>query len=270
MRTKTLLIAAAALAATVITSQAQVYSANIVGYTTQVLGNQYSAQANPLDISGGNTLTNLFPNPGSGGGNNPLDFDYVYVWNGNGYSQYTLDSDYPSGVANQTDTAGVTAPIITPGQLVYFQNNEVNSGVVTNVLAGTVHVDAAATGSESVGQTTNVISLGYNFFASKISVAGGLESVLQLPNSVVGGNGGINGGSGPMDFSYVYVPNINANGQFLGYTQYTIDSDYSTGFANQTDTAQVAEPQIPLGAGFIVQYLNINGAGSTVNWVQTF
>ena len=269
MRTKTLLIAAAALASTIISTEAQVYSANVVGYSTSPLGNNYTALANTLDLGAGNSLTNLFPNPGPGGGNNPLDFDSVYIWNGTSYTIYTLDSDFPSGVANKDDNAGVTAPTINPGQLVYFQNNEVNSGSVTNILAGVVHVDAAATGSESIGQTTNVIIPGYNFISSKVPVAGGLESVLQLPNPVVGGNGGPNGGSGNLDFSQVYLPNIDANGNFLGYNITTIDSDYSTGFANKDDNAIAPEPIIPVGGGFILQFVDNNNVG-TVNWVQSF
>jgi len=62
MRTKTLLLSAAALAAGVVASQAQsnVYSANIVGYVTTVFkGNGgYTLVANPLD-SGSNTVIGL-------------------------------------------------------------------------------------------------------------------------------------------------------------------------------------------------------------------
>ncbi len=59
MRTKTLLIAAAALAATVISSEAQVYSANVVGYVNVVLQGGYNLEANPFDDGNGNHLTNL-------------------------------------------------------------------------------------------------------------------------------------------------------------------------------------------------------------------
>jgi hypothetical protein len=60
MRTKTLLLAAAAaLAAGILSSSAQVYSANVVGYVNVVLppGPNFQFVANPLD-SGNNVLTN--------------------------------------------------------------------------------------------------------------------------------------------------------------------------------------------------------------------
>lgn len=68
MRTKTLLLAAAALAAGVLASQAQsnVYSANIVGYVnvTNEVG-AYAMLANPLD-NGTNDLYSLLPNQANG------------------------------------------------------------------------------------------------------------------------------------------------------------------------------------------------------------
>ncbi len=60
MKTKTLLIAAAALAAGVISSQAQVYSANIVGYANVVCpASTLVLLANPLD-NGTNTANDVF------------------------------------------------------------------------------------------------------------------------------------------------------------------------------------------------------------------
>jgi len=58
---KTLLIAAAALVAGIVSSEAQVYSANVVGYVNQTAANGvFALQANPLD-NGTNTLASLFP-----------------------------------------------------------------------------------------------------------------------------------------------------------------------------------------------------------------
>lgn len=284
MRTKTLLIAAAALAATIISSEAQVYSANVVGYTAQVL--IYNGSANnahgwanvsPTLDQGGNSLTNLFPNPGSGG-TGPLDFDKVYVWNGSGYIVYTLDTDYASGVGdiNDNDTVEPFAPTIKPGTLVYILNNGGNvSTSTTNVLAGTVHVDAAATGSQSLGQTTNVLVRGLNYVASKLPVSGGLNSVLQL-QQVPGGDGGPNGGTGQLDFSVVYIPNI-VNGNFTSYSIYTVDSDYTKGYGDINDNDTLSqEPQVPAGTGIVINYLDANssgdglGAQSTYNWIQKY
>src|ERR1700744_2623354 len=63
MRTKTLLIAAAALAAGVISSEAQVYSQNIVGYINLPLSPGYTLIGNQLstDLTGtNNTVASVF------------------------------------------------------------------------------------------------------------------------------------------------------------------------------------------------------------------
>jgi hypothetical protein len=83
MRTKTLLIAAAALAATIISSEAQtpVYSANIVGYINVTnVGGQFTLLNNPLD-NGTNTLNSLFPSVPTG--------SQVQIWNGTGFNSST-------------------------------------------------------------------------------------------------------------------------------------------------------------------------------------
>ncbi|MGH7953617.1 MAG: hypothetical protein ACREFE_17105 [Limisphaerales bacterium] len=79
MRTKTLLIAAAALVAGIISSQAQtVYSANVVGYVNlPIPANQFTLVANPLD-NGTNTLNSLFASAPVGA--------VLEMWNGSGYS----------------------------------------------------------------------------------------------------------------------------------------------------------------------------------------
>src|SRR5579859_1707946 len=86
MKSKTLLIAAAALAAGVITSEAQVYSQNVVGYVNTTIpgNNALSLIANPLIGSGGtngaeNVLTGLVGGEG------------VYLFNGHGFYQYSYE-----------------------------------------------------------------------------------------------------------------------------------------------------------------------------------
>jgi hypothetical protein len=75
---KTLLIAAAALVAGVISSDAQVYSANIVGYVNAVIpANTLVLVANPLD-DGTDTVTSL--------GANLPNKSQVQIWNGTGYT----------------------------------------------------------------------------------------------------------------------------------------------------------------------------------------
>jgi hypothetical protein len=76
---KTLLIAAAALVAGVISSDAQVYSANIVGYVNVTLpANQLVLTSNPLD-DGTNTANSILASL-------PVKSS-IQVWNGSGFTQ---------------------------------------------------------------------------------------------------------------------------------------------------------------------------------------
>jgi hypothetical protein len=84
MRTKTLLFAAAALAAGVTASKAQtVYSQNVVGYINQTITNNTLALlANQLD-TGSNTINNVYTGAGLASSQTIL-----LEWNGAGYNQY--------------------------------------------------------------------------------------------------------------------------------------------------------------------------------------
>jgi hypothetical protein len=246
MRTKTLLIAtAAALAAGIISSQAQVYSQNIVGYVNTPIPAGFVNIANPLDASGGNnTITNIIP---VFSGN--YDGDGLYLWNGSSYTQYTIDSGQPTGVGNASDSAPVAPPVINPGIAIFIQNTV---GLITNTFVGTVHIDGAGSSTNVVGVTTNFLGTGFRYVASKLPIGGGISSVLQLPHD------------GSLDGSGIYVPNI-VSGQVHGFTQYTIDSGQPSGFGNASDSAPASEPQIPVGTGFFIQ----NTAGAE-NWIQSY
>jgi hypothetical protein len=86
MRTKTLLIAAAALVAGIISSNAQVYSANVVGYINVSLTNGYTMCANQLDYDGTGTNNSIYTCIGT---NLPVNTQ-VLVWNGSGFSSTKL------------------------------------------------------------------------------------------------------------------------------------------------------------------------------------
>jgi hypothetical protein len=272
MRTKVILVAAAALAATVISSEAQVYSQNIVGYVNQPLGTGYTTIATPLDISSGNSLTNVFVNPPDSNGYGPYDLNQIFTWNGAGYTVYTIDSYWPTGVGNSADSAAVPTPTLNPGLLYYFLrtgNNPDFTAAQTNTVVGTVHVDGSAVSPGYVGLTTNTFNLGYNFVSSKLPIGGGVSSVLQLNNTPINANG-----YGPFDLQQILVPHISAAGNFLGFTTTTIDSYWSTGFGNSADSAAAPEPVIPTGSGFIFLYIsqppNTTGAtGQPLYWVQS-
>jgi len=117
MRTKTLLIAAAALAATVISSEAQstVYSANVVGYVNVVMpAGQLVLVSNPLD-DGTNTTTSL--------GQNLANKSQIQIWNGAGFTA-------------TSKAGGVWSPDLSiPVGTGFFVNSKTT---ITNTFVGTV------------------------------------------------------------------------------------------------------------------------------------
>ena len=257
-------MAAATLAVGVISSQAGVYSQNIVGYVNNPTQKSFSVQINPLDASGGNSLTNVIQNTGQWDGSS------ASIWNGVNYTQYYFDSnpaDYPAGqFTGVTDVSGnpLTPPTMLPGQAFFFNNQSGASNVITYV--GSVHVDAAAAGSQVVGGTTNVIGHAHvlNFVGSILPVGGGVSSVLQLTNA-------FNGTGGPLDGCSINTPNFNSAGSVVGYTQYYFDAnpaDYPAGqFTGFTDVSgnPLPEPVIPVGGGFFFN----NQTGANVVWTQS-
>jgi hypothetical protein len=104
MRTKTLLIAAAALAVGIISSEAQVYSQNVVGYINLTVTNHtFAMVANQLD-TGSNTLDNVLANGAISSSTAILLWDPV----SGGYKQfiYYNSDDSPDGNAGWYDLGG--------------------------------------------------------------------------------------------------------------------------------------------------------------------
>jgi len=140
---KTLLIAAAALVAGVVSSEAQVYSANIVGYvnatpTTGVL----NLMANPLD-SGNNTLTNLFPSiPGA---------STISTWGGSSYTVYKFSAGHWKNLVGNVVSDAVLLP---PGQGFFF--NPATPGY-TNTFVGNVVAAAGASVTNTLGSGSQLV-----------------------------------------------------------------------------------------------------------------
>lgn len=160
MRTKILLIAAAALAAGVVASNAQVYSANVVGYANVVLspnGNQ-NLIANPFDDGNGNQSSNLLstlPNKSQ-----------VLTWNGSGYNPAITKSGgvWPSSVT------------LLPGTGFFVKC--AGTVPITNTFVGNVIVNSG-------GSVTNVVAVGFNLVGSPIPYAG---DATTDPNINLGAN----------------------------------------------------------------------------------
>jgi hypothetical protein len=128
---KTLLIAAAALAAGVISTQAQpVYSQNIVGYVNQTFkATVYTQVSVPLSVSSSNSAEQVFPAIQSG--------DAILLWGSASYDTYTFLAPgtwlYPDG-----STVG-PGPNLAVGQGLFFQSavDETNTVVGNVVLSNT-------------------------------------------------------------------------------------------------------------------------------------
>jgi len=238
MKTQTLLIAAAALAAGIMSSQAQgVYSQNIVGYVNIPLTNGVLALVSPaLDLDGtgtNNTVASVFPTPAIG--------DTVYVFNGTGYTTINykaVGSGHP--VVEVTNwfngsTLATNFPI-NPGQSVFYlpAANETNTQVGT-VLQGSV-TNQAFPAANSLG-----------LVASVVPVSGGLTSVL---------------GYQPTQGDTVY---LYANGAYNTYNYKAVGSGHPVvEVTNWFSGSTVSEPVITVGSGFFIQPV------SSTNWVESF
>jgi len=138
MRTKTLLLSAAALAAGLASSMAQsnVFSVNIVGYVNKPLAtNALELIQNPLS-DGTNTLNSALGALGSG--------SEAFVWNGAGYSfsskpktVWNPNLSIPTGVGMFVRRIGATSTNTFVGQVVAnvgtSVTNQLTAGVLTLV-----------------------------------------------------------------------------------------------------------------------------------------
>src|SRR5687767_7926767 len=112
MRTKAILLAAAAVAA-VASSQAQVYSVNAVGYVNKTLVPGYNLISNPL-IAANNTIGSLFNNFQGG----PRDGTVVYRFNAGTFqtaSYIEVFGGWSGDAVDQTTMPGDGVFVFLPG-----------------------------------------------------------------------------------------------------------------------------------------------------------
>jgi len=210
MRTKSLLLAAAALAAGILSSQAQgtVYSANIVGYVNQVLpAGQYTLVAPTLAATSTNAPEDVFPSLTKG--------DLILFWTGSSYAQYTYLSAgnwvYPDGL-----TVG-PAPNLGNGKGLFYYSSTVNE---TNTTVGTVVLT----------NTVNFAAGQYSLVGSTPPVSDGLDGTnLDLPLA-----------KGDLVLLW--------NGATASYQQYTFLSSGNWVYPDGITVG--AAPVLPVGSGF--------------------
>jgi len=230
---KTLLIAAAALAAGVISTQAQVYSQNIVGYVNTVLpgNNNYSLITCP--VGGTNAAETALSCVQVG--------DTIFVWTGGGYNVLTyFGPNWDGNGHNWADGNGngQASPVLSPGQAIFYQNGQ---GVAeTNTFVGNVIL----TNSIVIPGNNN-----YSLIASTAPVADVIDGTnfalpFQVGDTVFLWTGG----------GYNVLTYFGPNWDGLGHN-----------FADGNGNGQPS-PVVPVGQGFFYQ----NGQGTSETWNQNF
>ena len=236
MKTKTLLIAAAALAAGIISSQAQsVYSQNVVGYAnvaTPVGGVNYLL-AVPFKVGVSNGANEVFPSL--------PEFSEILIWNPLSVNYTFAKSDTGSGTGWSDAFDGPVPVPVLPVGLGFFLKPA--SGV-TNTIAGSVAINTG---------TSNVMTLatgGVNYL---------IGCAVPYAGSVTNGN---DSGGGPNlnalpEFSEMLVWNPNT----VSYTFAKTDTGSATGWSDAFD-GPVAVPSITVGQGFFLK-----PAASNAKWI---
>jgi hypothetical protein len=174
MRTKILLGAAAALAASLVSSQAQVYSANVVGYVNVVYpAGQFVMSANPL-TTGNDVLTNVLSGvPGS---------TTLNYWTGSGFVTYTYSAPQHKWLNGSVDVSSTPVPpgigfFITAGGA-GFTNTYVGS--VAAQSGGGTTTNTLVSGLQPVGEQIPYSDVVTNTATVNLTVPG--ATVLQIWN----------------------------------------------------------------------------------------
>jgi hypothetical protein len=226
MRTKTLLLSAAALlAAGMVTSQAQVYSQNIVGYATLASPSSFMLMTVPFQIGVSNGANEIF-------GTNLPAGTQIYTWNQAGGKFVINYYDPGAGGPGTTwlmadDGTPTNPPILPPGKGFFL----LAAGAVTNTFAGTVAVNVGS---------SNVMALPSSF---------------ALVGSVIPSGG-------PVTNSLINLTNVPAGSQLYLWDQthgkYIIDYyDPGAGGPGTTwlmsdDGTPTNTPSITIGQGFFL------------------
>jgi hypothetical protein len=156
---KTLLIAAAALAAGIISTQAQVYSQNVVGYINLPVPNgHYALLANQLD-TGSNTLDNVLTS-----GTVSSDTT-ILLWNGTSFHQYIY---YNSGDSPDGNNGWYDPLNNNPATNV---NLSLSSGAFIHNSSG-AQITLPTVGQVFQGTNTVTVSPGYNIYSVPEPLAG--------------------------------------------------------------------------------------------------
>ena len=139
----------------IVSSQAQVYSQNVVGYINQVIPVGYSMIANQVDYDGtgtNNTLANIMPSP--------PNYTHIYKFNGAGYDIANYYNGWNASGSSMT---------LNPGEGAFILNN--SGSPITNTFVGTV----------LQGYLTNAVPAGYSIKGFSVPISGAISTTLKYP-----------------------------------------------------------------------------------------
>jgi hypothetical protein len=228
---KTLLMAAAALAAGIITSQAQpVYSQNIVGYVNTVTpgGGTYLI-AVPFNVGVSNGANEVWPLVG--GQPSIPDSSALLIWNGSGYTAYLSDSGSPSLWDDNGGNAIPNAPLLPVGKGFFL----IPSASTTNLFMGTVAVNVGTSNSM-------VLPGGGTYLVASAVPYGGV-----VTNGTSSGGGlALSSLNGLPDSSALMVWTGS------GYTAYLSDSGSPSLWDDNGGNSIPNAPTINVGQGFFI------------------
>jgi hypothetical protein len=230
MRTKTLLLTAAALlAAGIVSSQAQpVYSQNIVGYASAAYQNGINTCSSiPFAIGASNGLNEVFPSL-------PLS-SKMLIWNPvtSGFDNYIFD-DLGSGPGwcDGSDSFYLTSIPTLPAGKGFFL---VAGDNVTNTFAGTIAVQVGATNNMNLVNGINAL------VSCVVPYAGSITNGTSL-------TGGPNLNNLPLSSKLLIWNPVTS-----GYDNYIFDDLGSgPGWCDGTDSFYVTPPSIVVGQGFFI------------------
>lgn len=264
MKTKTLLIAAAALVAGVISSQAQVYSQNIVGYyNVPVPAGKFALVANQLvngnDVAQTNNsvsaiFSGLISDP------NGIVNTVLYKWNGAGYNiyQYFTGADADNNFFLSGSVNGFYNAV---GTLINTPLNQGSGSFLYNP-AG-VALTNTMVGNVVIGTNTLSITHGFNMYSIVQPISTNIASSASFANYP--GTSDPNG----VNNDTLYLWNGNGYNIYQYFTGADADNNFFlsgsvNGFYNAVGTLINAAPQV--GQGFFINHI----VNTTVPWTVSF
>jgi hypothetical protein len=238
MRTKTLLLTAAALlAAGIASTQAQpVYSQNIVGYAsvaTPALGKNYLITV-PFAIGVSNGANEIWPLISPGVPTLP-DGSFILVWNGSGYTTYQSDSGSPTLWDDNGGSPLAFSPKLPVGQG-FFLSPSANK--VTNTFAGTIAVNVGTSNAMTLP------NLGKNYLVGCVVPYAG--AITNGNTTTKAGGPGLSSLNGLPDGSFLLVWTGS------GYTTYQSDSGSPSLWDDNGGSPIAQPPSITVGQGFFL------------------